>query len=91
MRNPLIKAIANARGGSNALARYVAMWRASKVCRATAALWTSAIITPIDCNVKAFEEFRFSLGFAAPELQWKLRPIARPECLLKFAEGVILK
>ena len=67
------------------------MWRASKVCRATAELWTSAIITPIDCNVKAFEEFRFSLGFAAPDIQWKLRPIARPECLLKFIEGVLIQ
>ena len=72
------------------VSRYVAMWRSYKVSRATTALWTSAIITPIDCNVKAFEEFQFALGFLPPEVQWKLRPIARPECLLKFAEGVIL-
>ena len=68
MRNPLIKAIAAARGGSSALARYVAMWRASKVCRATAALWTSAIITPIDCNVIPFEDFTLALSLLAPQL-----------------------
>ena len=90
-RNGLIRATADVRGGFEALAAYVTMWKSSRVTRFTAHLWTSAIVTPIDCNAKSCLEYALCMGYEAPLLTWKLRPIARAECLLKFAEGVILK
>lgn len=84
-------AFAESRAGTQALSRYVVIWRASRIFRNTDALWTAAIMTPIDCNVKAFEDFTLALGPLAPHLELKLRLIAHPECLLKFVEGVLLK
>ena len=61
------------------MARWSTMWAKGAVSRRVAALWTSAIVSPIDCGEKV----------DAPG-QRKIRPIACSEALLKMADSAVL-
>ena len=62
---------------------YAGIWCRGDVCENTAWLWGAAIIAPLDQGWRKKDD-------GNGEQEKKIRPIALAECLLKFAETVII-
>ena len=85
-RNAHLVAVAAARGGVAAVARWGELWQRGMLTPPTIRLWTAACVSPVDCGQRPLEPGQPA---DAPRTR-KLRPIACAECPLKLVEGAAI-
>ena len=84
-RNDLLVLLGKQRTGQLTLQRRFAIWTTGKSTLETARLWTSGILSPLDCGEK-----KLGPGEELAMLpQRKLRPIGLSEVLIKTCERAV--